>query len=318
MAVTTTSPQKAVPAAATPGRQKMTRVERRNFWLGLAFISPWLIGFLLWTVFPLVSSVYYSFTRYDLLRAPAFIGLSNFVEILTRDKTFRVVAVNTLYYVLIGGPLSVVAAFLLASLLNLDIKARSAYRAIFFFPAIVPAVVVAMIWSYLLNTQYGLVNGVLQGLGLPVIRFLSQPDLAKPSLILINMWASGTAMVIFLATLQDVPREYYEAATVDGANGWHKFWNITIPMCSPIILYNLVMALIWGFQDFTLPQLLTNGGPNQATLFYALYLYQNAFVYLRMGKASAMAWILFIIIVVFTIITFKLSGRWVYYGGGDD
>ena len=304
-------------AVTTAKRQKMSREERRNFWLGLAFISPWLIGFLLWTLFPLLSSIYYSFTRYDLLRPPAFIGLANFVEIFTSDKTFWVVASNTLYYVLIGGPFSVVAAFLLASLLNLKINGRSVFRAIFFFPAIVPAVVVAMIWSYLLNTQYGLVNGALQALGMQSIRFLSQPSLAKPSLIMINMWASGTAMVIFLATLQDVPREYYEAATVDGANAWHKFWNITIPMCSPIILYNLVMAFIWGFQDFTLPQLLTAGGPNQATLFYSLYLYLNAFVYLRMGKAASLAWILFAIIVVFTLITFRLSGRWVYYGGGD-
>jgi len=316
MAVVTAKKQK-VPGISAKS-QKMTRMERRNFWIGLAFISPWLIGFLLWTLFPLVSSIFYSFTRYDLLRPPAFIGLANFVEIFTHDKTFGVVAGNTLYYVILGGPLCVVAAFLLASLLNLKIKARSVFRAIFFFPAIVPAVVVAMIWSYLLNTQYGLVNGVLQGFGLASIRFLSNPDLAKPSLIMINMWASGTAMVIFLATLQDVPREYYEAATVDGANAWHKFWNITIPMSSPIILYNLVMAFIWGFQDFTLPQLLTSGGPNQATLFYSLYLYLNAFVYLRMGKAAALAWILFAIIVVFTLITFRLSGRWVYYGGGDD
>jgi multiple sugar transport system permease protein len=293
-------------------------MERRNFWIGLAFISPWLIGFLLWMLFPLVSSMYYSFTRYDLLRPPAFIGLANFSEIFAHDPTFGIVASNTLYYVVIGGPLSVVAAFLLANLLNLKIKGRSVFRAIFFFPAIVPAVVIAMIWSYLLNTQYGLINGAIEAMGMPAIRFLSQPSLAKPSLIMINMWASGTAMVIFLATLQDVPREYYEAATVDGANAWSKFWNITIPMSSPISLYNLVMAFIWGFQDFTLPQLLTGGGPNQATLFYSLYLYLNAFVYLRMGKAAALAWILFAIIVIFTLITFRLSGRWVYYGGGDD
>jgi len=315
MAVTTAKKQK-IPRVANTTR--MTRMERRNFWIGLAFISPWLVGFLLWMLFPLVSSMYYSFTRYDLLRPPAFIGLANFNEIFAHDPTFGTVASNTLYYVLIGGPLSVVAAFLLANLLNLKIKGRSVFRAIFFFPAIVPAVVIAMIWSYLLNTQYGLINGAIEALGMPAIRFLSQPSLAKPSLIMINMWASGTAMVIFLATLQDVPREYYEAATVDGANAWSKFWNITIPMSSPIILYNLVMAFIWGFQDFTLPQLLTGGGPNQATLFYSLYLYLNAFVYLRMGKAAALAWILFAIIVIFTLITFRLSGRWVYYGGGDD
>ncbi len=145
--------------------------------------------------------------------------------------------------------------------------------------------------------------------------FLSSPDWAKPSLLVIHMWAQGSAMVIFLATLQDVPRSLYEAATVDGANAWHKFWHITIPMCSPVILFNLVMSFVGGFQSFTLPWLLTGGGPNRATEFYAIYLYRNAFHYLRMGKASALAWLLFIIIVIFTVILFKSSARWVYYGG---
>jgi multiple sugar transport system permease protein len=296
----------------------MTPMDRRRELMGLLFVSPWLIGFLIWTIFPLGSSLYYSLTRYDLLRPAIFIGLANFQEIFSRDTVFRTVMGNTLYYVGIGGPLCVIGAFLLAFLLNLKIKARSFYRAIFFFPAIVPAVVIAMVWQFLLNTQYGAINSTLSALGLPVIRFLSSPDLAKPSIILINVWASGTAMVIFLATLQDVPREYYEAAIVDGANAWHKFWFITIPMCTPIILYNLVMALIWGFQDFTLPWLLTGGGPNQSTEFYALHLYRNAFSFLRMGKACALAWILFFFIVIFTLILFRTSGKWVYYGSGED
>jgi len=314
----TASTLKMTSSEAKVKRRKMTPMERRRELLGLLFISPWLIGFLLWTIYPLGSSLYYSLTRYDLLRPATFIGLSNFQEIFGRDQVFRTVMGNTLYYVGLGGPLSVIAAFLLAFLLNMKIKARSVFRAIFFFPAIVPAVVIAMVWQFLLNTQYGAINSTLSALGLPVIRFLSDPKLAKPSIILINMWASGTAMVIFLATLQDVPREYYEAAIVDGANAWHKFWYITIPMCTPIILYNLVMALIWGFQDFTLPWLLTAGGPNQSTEFYAVHLYRNAFSFLRMGKACALAWILFIIIVVFTLILFRTSGKWVYYGGGED
>jgi multiple sugar transport system permease protein len=297
---------------------KITKTERRNLFLGLAFISPWIIGFLLLTVYPLVASLYYSFTRYDLLRPEIFIGLDNYKEIFTRDVQFVQVFGNTLFYVGLGAPIIVAAAFLLAFLLNKKIRARSVFRAIFFFPTIVPAVVVAMIWAFLLNTQYGAINGTLQALGQPVIRFLSTPDLAKPSLIMINVWACGTSMVIFLAALQSVPRDFYEAATMDGANGWHKFWFITIPMTSPVILYNLIITFIWGFQDFTLPMLLTGGGPNESTLMYSMYLYNNAFIYLRMGKASALAWILFVIILLFTWALFRSSRKWVFYNDGKE
>lgn len=293
----------------------MGSAERRSVLLGLLFISPWLIGFMLWTVYPLVSSLYYSFTRYDLLRPPVFLGIENYRQILTDDPHFPLVMYNTLYYVGLSVPLGVASAFLLASLLNTHILGRSVFRAFFFFPAIVPAVVVAMVWQFLLNVQYGAINSTLAGLGLATIPFISSPRLAKPSLVLIHMWAQGNAMVIFLATLQEVPRSLYEAATVDGANAWHRFWHVTIPMCTPVILFNLVMGFIGGFQSFTLPWLLTRGGPNSATEFYAVHLYRNAFSYLRMGKASALAWILFIIIVTFTIILFRSSARWVYYGG---
>jgi multiple sugar transport system permease protein len=273
---------------------------------------------LIWTVYPIVASVYYSFHRYDLLRPPVFLGLRNYTRIFTQDADFSVVMYNTFVYVIIGTPLGLASAFLMASLLNTRIAGRSIFRAIFFFPSIVPGVVVAMIWQFLLNPQFGAINGTLRALGLPVIPFLTSPPYAKPTLIMIGMWAQGSAIVIFLATLQDVPRSLYEAATVDGATAWHKFWYVTIPMCTPVILFQLVMGFIWGFQDFTLPYLLTGGGPNEATRFYALYLYDNAFRFLRMGKASALAWILFVIILIFTAILFKSSARWVYYGGGDE
>lgn len=288
---------------------------QRDLLLGLLFVSPWLIGFLLWTVYPLVSSFYYSFTRYDLLRPAVWIGVGNYVELFTEDATFLKVIGNTLYYVLLSAPLGVISAFLMAALLNTKIMARPFFRAIFFFPAIVPSIVVAMVWQFLLNTQFGLINSLLQGLGLTVIPFLSSPALAKPSLIMIYMWAQGNAMVIFLATLQDVPRALYEAAELDGANAFHKFWHITIPMCTPVILFNLIMGFIDGFQSFTLPWLITGGGPSNSTELYGLYLYRNAFEYLRMGKASALAWMLFIVIVTFTFILFRTSARWVYYGG---
>jgi len=172
-----------------------------------------------------------------------------------------------------------------------------------------------MVWQFLRNVQYGAVNGILRSIGLPVIPFLSNPTWAKPSLILVAIWAQGAAVVIFLAALQDVPRSLYEAATVDGANTWHKFRNVTIPLTSPIILFNLIMGFIGAFQEFTIPWLLTQGGPMNSTEFYLVHLYRNAFLFLRMGKASAMAWILFLIIVVFTLIIFRSSARWVYYGG---
>ncbi len=298
--------------------RRMSRQEWRSILQGLLFVSPWLIGFLAFTLYPLVSSMYYSFTRFDLLNPPNFLGLNNYIEILTKDPLFKRVMYNTVYYVGLSAPLGVATAFLMASLLNTRIVGRSAFRAIFFFPSIVPAVVTAMVWAFLLNVQYGAINATLRGFGFPTIPFLSKPDLAKPTLILIHMWAQGSAIVIFLASLQDVPRSLYEAATVDGANGWHKFWNITIPMCTPVILFNLIMGLIGGFQNFTLPWLLTGGGPNQATEFYSLHLYRNAFNYMRMGKASALAWILFAIIVTFTILLFRTSGRWVYYAAGDE
>jgi len=296
----------------------MSRHESRRLLQGLLFVSPWLIGFLAFTIYPLISSLYYSFTRYDLLNPPVFLGLSNYIEIITRDPLSGRVMYNTLYYVGLSAPLGVVAAFLMASLLNTEVGGRSVFRAIFFFPSIVPAVVTAMVWAFLLNVQYGAINATLRGMGLPTIPFLSKPELAKPSLILIYMWAQGSAIVIFLASLQDVPRSLYEAATVDGANAWHKFRSITVPMCTPVILFSLIMGLIGGFQNFTLPWLLTGGGPNQATEFYSLHLYRNGFNYMRMGKASALAWILFVIIVTFTILLFSTSARWVYYAAGEE
>jgi multiple sugar transport system permease protein len=253
-----------------------------------------------------------------MLRPAVYLGVTNYTDLFTTDPHFKTVLYNTLYYVGLGVPLGAASAFLMASLLNTRIIGRAAFRAVFFLPAIVPVVVTAMVWGFLLNAQYGLINATLRGLGLPTINFLTNPQLAKPSLILISIWAQGYAIVIFLATLQDVPRTLYEAATVDGASNLQKFWHITIPMCTPVILFNLVTGFIYGFQEFTLPWLITHGGPNQATEFYAVHLYRNAFVYLRMGKASALAWILFVIILVFTFILFKSSARWVYYGGSEE
>jgi multiple sugar transport system permease protein len=293
--------------------RRLSKVETRQLMTGLLFISPWIIGFLVFTLYPVLSAMYYSLTRYDLLRPPVFIGLSNYIEIFTRDPVFPTVAYNTIYWVLFSVPLGIIAAYLMASLLNTNIRGRSMFRAVFFFPSIIPAVVVAMVWQFLLNAQFGAINATLQGVGLPTIPFISNPNLAKPSLIVVHMWAQGSAIIIFLAALQDVPRTLYEAAIVDGANAWQRFWHVTIPMTTPAVLFVLITGFIYGFQNFTVPWLVTQGGPNNATEFISIFLYRNAFIHLRMGKASALAWILFVIVVIFSILLFKSSRHWVHY-----
>jgi multiple sugar transport system permease protein len=301
---------------AVPRWSPMSAGEKKSMIEGLLFVSPWLIGFLTLTVFPLLFSLYISLTRYDLLRPPVFIGLQNYQELFFRDPLFWTVMYNTLFYVIFSVPLSLTFAFLIANLLNSNIVGRSFFRAVMYIPAIVPAVCTAMVWLFLLNIQYGAVNGILQALGLRAIPFLSNPELAKPSLIMVAIWSTGNAVVIFLAGLQDVPRSLYEAAIVDGANGWQRFRHVTIPMSTPIILFNLIIGFINAFQEFTSAFLITNGGPANATLFYSVYLYRQAFQFLRMGKASALAWVLFVLVVIYSVLLFRSSARWVYYGGG--
>ena len=293
----------------------MTKTETRNQIAGLLFISPWLIGFLFFALFPLIASLYYSMTNYDFIRDPQFIGMANYVRLFTIDPDFWTVMYNTLYYVGIGVPLGIVVAFLIANLLNSNIRGRTIFRSVIYIPSIVPAVCTAMVWLFILNVQYGAINGILKTMGLATIPFLSSPELAKPSLIMIYVWAQGTAVVIFLAALQDVPRSLYDAALVDGANTWQRFRNVTVPLCTPVILFNFIMGIITAFQDFTLPFVLTGGGPMKSTEFYVVNLYRNAFVQFSIGKASAMAWILFLIILFFSVILFRTSARWVYYGG---
>jgi multiple sugar transport system permease protein len=288
---------------------------RRNFVKGVLFASPWILGFLIWTVYPVGASLYYSFMNYDILRPPRFIGFKNYTDMFLNDKLFRTVLGNTLYFVALGVPIGVVTAFLLAVLLNNKIALRPFFRTFFFLPSIVPAIASAEVWRWVYNPQWGLINATLRSWGLATIPWLSSQELAKPSLIIIQAWAQGTAIVIFLAALQDVPRSLYDAALVDGANWWHRFWNVTLPMCSPSILFVTLTGLIGTFQYFTLGWLLTQGAPNNSTEFYSMYLYRNAFRFFKMGYASAMAWVLFLIVVLLTLAVFRSSARWVYYGG---
>ncbi len=289
------------------------RREMQRTLQGLAFASPWVVGFLAFTIYPLLASVYYSLTRYDVIRPPKYVGIENYVEIFSSDPIFRLALLNTLYFVIIGVPAAFITAWLVANLLNNEMWGRPLWRTIFFLPSITPIVASVMVWLWIYNTQFGLINGALMAHGLKVIPFLSSTKLAKPSLILVQCWAQGSSIVIFLAALQDVPRELYEAATIDGAGAWRRFWSITIPMCTPVMLFVLLTELIGTFQSFSLPWLLTEGGPNYSTELYSLYLFRNAFVFFKMGYASALSWILFIVIGVFTIAIFRSSARWVYY-----
>jgi multiple sugar transport system permease protein len=303
-------------AAVASRRTGLSRMERRNQMVGLLFISPWLIGFLGFALFPVIAAMYYSMTDYDFINPNMhFIGITNYTRLFTVDPDFWTVMYNTVYYVGFGVPIGAAVAFLVANLLNSDIKGKTFYRSLIYIPSIVPAICTAVVWLFILNVQYGVINGLLKFLQWPTIPFLSNPSLAKPSLIMIYVWAQGGAVITYLAALQDVPRTLYEAATVDGANAWNKFWNVTVPLCTPVILFNFIMGVITAFQDFTLPFVLTGGGPMKSTEFYVVSLYRNAFAQFHLGKASAMAWILFLIILVFSLILFRTSARWVYYGG---
>lgn len=293
---------------------KLSKVERQELLKGILFISPWLIGFLVFHLYPLAASFYYSFTIFDILRPPLWVGFANYVE-LARDAFFHNSLYNTLFYAIFAVPGGVLVGFVLAALLNLNLRFRSGLRAIFFLPSIVPQFISAMVWLWIYNQQYGLLNLMIKEMGFGSIPWLSDPSLAKPALILISLWGCGTTMVIFLAALQDVPRELYEAAQLDGAAPQHELWHVTIPLVTPAVLFNLLMGFIGAFQYFTFAWIMTRGGPVRSTEFLGMYLYKNAFLAFRMGFASAMAWIMFLMTILVTIAIFRTSARWVYYGG---
>jgi multiple sugar transport system permease protein len=281
---------------------------------GLLFTSPYIAGLLAFTLYPLGASFYYGFTDYRILTAPRWIGLGNFAQLLS-DDLFWISLANTAYYTVLAVPSGLAFSFILALALNLRVRGMPIYRTIFFLPSIVPSVALSILWLWVFNPQYGILNGILGLLGLPGAGWLSDPLWSKPSLILMHLWGVGGTIVIFLAGLQDVPQHLYEAAEIDGARWWHRVRFITIPMVTPVILFNLIIGMINSFQYFTQAYVMTNGGPVNSTLFYALLLYRNAFQYIKMGYASAMAWILFVIVLVCTLFVLWSSRRWVYYSG---
>lgn len=304
-----------MPEAEKAARARRRRGgEARHIVTGLLFISPWLLGFLIFTLYPVIASFYLSFTDYRVLAPPRWVGLANYRELIADTDYFWPSLANTAF-LLLEVPISLALGVGLAMLLNQKLKGMAIYRTIIYLPSIVPAVASSMLWLWVLNPENGLMNAGLRALHIPGPPWLSSPLWSKPAMILMDLWGVGGGMVIYLAALQGVPAQLYEAAALDGANAWHRLRYITLPSISPVIFFNLIMGVIGTFQYFTQTFVMTKGGPDNSTLFYALYLYQNAFEYFRMGTACAMAWILFFVTLAATVVVFKSSARWVYYEG---
>lgn len=285
------------------------------------FASPWLVGFLVFQAYPILISAYYSLTDFNLFQAPRWVGLANY-RLLFSDERFYKSLYNTLYMTVFGVPLSLLVALLCALALNMEVKGQPVYRALVYLPTVVPVVAATYLWRWLLNAQYGYVNQLLGLLGLPQPLWLDDAAWTKPALILMGLWLVGGTTIIYLAALKEVPKVYYEAAALDGAGWWRRLWHITLPAISPVTLFQLIIGIIGSFQYFTQAFILgqerlntPSGGPEDSLLMYGLYLFQNAFVYLKMGYASAMAWILFLITLGVTLIVLASSRRWVYYEG---
>ncbi|MGD0462130.1 MAG: sugar ABC transporter permease [Tepidisphaeraceae bacterium] len=289
--------------------------ETRALLRGLVFLSPWLIGFFAFTLVPIALSLYYSFCDYSLLQPPLFKGLNNY-RLLAQDPVFWKVVLNTAIYALMALPLGMIVALGVAMLLNLKIRGLSIYRTIIFLPSLVPAVASAMLWLWLFNTKLGLINTALRGVGVAnPPGWLTDVHWAMPALVLMSVWGIGNTVIIYLAGLQDVPRELYEAANIDGATTLRKIWHVTLPLISPVIFFNLIMGIIGTLQVFAVPYIMTSGGPARSTYFYTMYLYDNAFNYLKMGYASAMAWIQLLIVLALTALAAWSGKRWVHYQG---
>jgi|YelNatPaOPRAMG01_1025707.scaffolds.fasta_scaffold00043_14 multiple sugar transport system permease protein len=284
--------------------------EEKDFFL---FSSPWWLGLVLFVIGPMIASIVISFTQWDIITAPKWVGLRNYIRLFRDDplfwKSLRVTAVYT--FVLV--PLQLVLSLLVSVLLNQRVRGLGLFRTLFYLPTVLPVVASALLWLWILNPE-GILNFVVGLFGIPRQNWLTDERLALPSIMLMSLWGTfGTSMVIFLAGLQGVPESLYDAARIDGANWWARFRYVTLPMISPVVFFNFLMGVIGTFQVFTQGYLLTDGRPNNSTLFYVLYLYRSGFEYLKMGYASAMAWVLFAIIFVLTLLILRSSSLWVYY-----
>jgi multiple sugar transport system permease protein len=291
---------------------------QRALW-GYVFALPWVIGLLVFWVGPILASFYFSFTSYEVVGAPKWLGLANYERAFFKDSLFWPSMGRTFTFALFYVPVAIIGALLLASLLNQKLKGTNFYRTIFFMPHLVPAVALAVVWTFLLAPKLGPINMILRDIGIEnPPNWLTSRDSALWSVIMINVWAAmgGNTMLIFLAGLQGVPQELYEAAEIDGAGPLRKFWNVTLPLLTPTIFFNMVLAIIAALKVFTTAWVATKGGPSYATWFFALHIYTEAFQYFRLGYGSALAWVLTVIVMFLTWIQVQYSRRWVHYEGG--
>ncbi|MBT2683651.1 sugar ABC transporter permease [Bacillus sp. ISL-37] len=307
-------------AAETVGRTKGFSKKAKENLAGYLFISPWIIGFLGLTLGPLLFSLAASFTDYNITSKMNFIGLENYKRMFTMDDLFRTSLLNTIYYVIFSVPLTTAGAIILAVLLNQKIKGMKFFRTIYYLPAVLSGVAVYFLWMQLLSPSTGLVNTILAWFGIDGPAWLFDPEWTKPALLLMKMWSVGGGMLLYLAIMQGVSPQMYEAADIEGASPWQKFYHITLPMISPIIFFDVITSTIGAFQIFQEAYVMTengSGGPGNSLLFYNLHMWNNAFEVFDMGYASAMAWLLFIIVMILTTVNMKLGKRWVHYEGAD-
>jgi multiple sugar transport system permease protein len=305
--------------AAQPARRGSSPLARRKAIEGYLYISPFLIGFLVFTAYPLLASFYLSFTSYNIISAPNWIGLDNYQRAFTLDNQFWASLGRTARYALMVVPLGIVCSLLAALLLNQGFKGTAAFRTVFFLPSITPIIASVLIWLWMLQPSIGVVNYLLSLVGIPGPPWVQSTAWAIPSLVILSLWntAGGSRMIVFLAGLQGVPQELYEAAHIDGASAWQRFWNVTVPMISPTIFFNLVVSVIAALSVFSVAYIGTQGGPAYATYFYVYHLYVSAFQFNLMGYASALAWVFLVIVLALTVLQFALQKRWVYYAGDE-
>lgn len=284
---------------------------------GFLFISPWIVGFVVFTVGPIIASLYLSLCRWNMFEDPQFVGFRNYMKMFSGadPKLVKSLLVTT-YYTAASVPLNVTLSLLVALLLDSRVKGIGIFRTIYYLPSVASGVAIAILWMWIFHRDFGLLNAFLGFFGIPPGFWLGDEKLVIPAFIFMSLWSVGGNMVIYLAGLQGIPEQVYESAEIDGANGFQRFFHVTLPLLSPVIFFNIVMAIIGSFQVFTQAFIMTRGGPNDASLFYVFYLFQNAFQYFRMGYACAMAWILFLIILSLTLAQFHLAKKWVYYETG--
>jgi multiple sugar transport system permease protein len=303
--------------AATTRPQRSSRWldqwKKRETWMFYLAISPWLVGFLIWTAGPMIYSLYLSFTRWDLFTDPVWINFENYQTLYAQDPDFWQALRVTAVYTFVQVPLSLFGALAIALLMNSAVRGITVFRTIFYLPSVLPAIAVSVLWIWVFNPEFGILNALLRVFGIEGPKWLADPRWALWALIFMSLWSLGGGMIIYLAGLKGIPRALYEAADLDGAGPVQQLWHITIPQITPAIFFNLVMGIIGSLQVFTQAYAMTSGGPQKSTLFYMYYLFDMAFIRFRMGYASALAWVLFVIILVFTLLVIRSSNLWVYY-----